>query len=611
MSNKRKALRPSRDQVAAKETVEPLRIEDMVIKVDGRGRCYFKRLKYRGCPDVSVKGQEFKKGLELIDAGRDDFVRECYRLMSKNVNSTTLSTFYGLTHYLKWVDATNQQIPEDGCLASELIDTYMKWCQQQDKLGKVSKADFSGRKRVISWLLRQTNRTQEAAQLPTVKGLKTATRHHYALDLESELKPTVKALFRAYNVLLKHFNEKTTPDRHPLYEEELVEKEAAKRKLKGKALGVHRAVFKTTLRRAHPNNIITKVAMMLTYMFTGMNTKPLAGMRIADVSFKEVQGGNFILNSVKGRAGYQQQDNAMGFSTYAKRFIESWLNVAKVMAEGDEEAYLFPYFTTDNKVVSYNQTQEEPYLGINKLLARMGLTEITPSKLRKTKSDALYRVTESVYLVAMSNNNSMEVTARTYIHGTKKEHENNLSAAMKAKLSIVRGQAVNEAVEEAKFYHGDILDDYEYQRLRKDEDRSHEARTPTGTRCNDNRKGAASIINKSLKKAGVTTDKDEEVCTDFLQCFNCEEHAFVTDVDDIWLMLSFKETLQQLLQTPSINSMPERKYTDLLQTINSVLEGFKEKNKANYNQALEVSKEKPHPLYSNVYSLNDLLEIFG
>ena len=86
---------------------------------------------------------------------------------------------------------------------------------------------------------------------------------------------------------------------------------------------------------------------------------------------------------------------------------------------------------------------------------------------------------------------------------------------------------------------------------------------------------------------------------------------FITDVDDIWLMLSFKETLQQLQQTPAVNSMPERKYTDLFNTVVSVLKGFKDKNESNYSQALEKLKDAPHPLYSTVYSLNDLLEIFA
>lgn len=52
--------------------------------------------------------------------------------------------------------------------------------------------------------------------------------------------------------------------------------------------------------------------MMLCYLFTGMNTTPLAKMKISDVNFKEVQGGKYILDSVKGRAQHQEQDNALG-----------------------------------------------------------------------------------------------------------------------------------------------------------------------------------------------------------------------------------------------------------------------------------------------------------
>lgn len=596
---------------APKATVEPLRIEDMVIKSDVGNALYFKRMKYKGCPEISSVTLDFKKGVELIDAGRDGFIREYYQIMLASQNGARRTHFYNLIDYLKWIDDTEQDIPKDGCMAWSLIEAYMKLCQRRNALGKLTKRKFTCSKHAISWLLRKTNRSEEASHLPLIKGLKTEIEHHKAYDLEGELKPLAKALFRSYRVLLKHFNDGTMPDRHPLYDKELVEAESVRLGLKGSKLGAYKSAFKKVLNNTHPNKHIVDVAMLLTYMFTGMNTKPLANMRLSDVKFREVQGGKYVFESVKGRAAYQEQDNVLGFSEHAKRFIASWFKVSKELAQGDESAYLFPFFTSDGRAISYSQSCKEPQNSINKLLVRIGLARVTPSRLRKTKSDTLFRVTESVYLVAMSNNNSVEVTARAYIHGTEKEHQKSLSAAMDAKFAVAKGKGIVEAVEKAKFNHADILDDYEYQRLRKGEDRTHEARTLTGARCNDNRKGAASIINKSLKKAGVTTDKNEEVCTDFLQCFSCDEHAFVTDVDDIWLMLSFKETLQQLLQTPSINSMPERKYADLLQTINSVLDGFKEKNKVNYNQALEVSKEKPHPLYSNVYSLNDLLEIFG
>lgn len=610
-TNKRKALRPLKSMVKRHIEVNPLRIEDMVIDVLGRANCYFKRLKYIGCPRINTTKQEFDKGIELIDAGRDDFIRECYRLMNVRPTETTVGRFYSLVDYLKWVDDTGQEIPEDGYLAWSLIEVYMKWCKQQHKLGRINKANFTHRKRAIAWFLKQLNRSHEKDNLPKINGRRTAIGATVPLDLESELKPTVKALFRAYSMLLKHFNNSTLPDQHPLYDKDLVENEAVRLGLKGLELAGHRGAFKKVFSKAHPNKHLVEVAMMLTYMFTGINNTPLAKMRLSDVSFREVQGGKYIFDSEKGRAAHQEQDSALGFSKHAKQFIESWLEVSKKLANGDEISYLFPYFSSDGRTISYSQTSKQPQQTINKLLARMRLTPITPSKLRKTKSDTLFRVTESVYLVAMSNNNSMVTTARTYIHGTEKEHENNLSAAMSAKHAIVKGKETAAAVEEAKYDHGDILDDYEYQRLRKGEDRTHEARTPTGTRCNDSRKGAALIIDRSLKKAGIKTGESEVACTDFLSCFHCQQHVFITDVDDIWLMLSFKETLQQLQQTPAVNSMPERKYTDLFNTVVSVLKGFKDKNESNYSQALEKLKDAPHPLYSTVYSLNDLLEIFA
>lgn len=614
-ANKRKALQPVKSMVRLPGTVEPLRIEDMVISTP-HCNLYFKRLKYKGCPTLSTGrfgsiSPQFRQGVELIDAERDDFIRECFQLLKGCNRYTAYFNFTYLIKYLVWADDTCQAIPSEGYLAWTLISRNMDWCSQQCKLGRLSLAEFTGRKKALSWFLRQTNRNLDAENLPSIKGLKGATTKRAPLDLESELKPTAKALFRAYTTLLDHFKHGTTPSRHPLYDKSLIELEASKKGIAGNGLLALKQGFVNTVNRGHPHRHIIEVAMMLTYMFTGMNTNSLANMRISDTSFREVQSGKYIFDSVKGRAKHQEQDNAIGFSKHAKQFIESWLEVSKKIANGEKHSYLFPYFTSDGRRVSYPQARKKPQQRINKLFGHLGLATITPSKFRKTRSDALYRVTESVYLVAMSNNNSLIVTARTYINGTEKEHENNLSAAISAKFDIAKGKDVITAVSEAKHRHGDILDDYEYQRLRKGKDRSREARTPTGARCNDSRLGAASIIGKSLKRVGIKTDDSEAACTDFLACFECAHHAFVTDVDDIWLMLSFKDTLQQLQQTPAVNSMPERKYIDLFNTVDSVLDGFKEKNATNYCQALEKLKDAPHPLYATVYSLNDLLEIFS
>ncbi|WP_370245944.1 hypothetical protein [Marisediminitalea sp.] len=613
-ASRRKALKPTETMFKQPGSVEPLRVEDMVIH-SGYGKLYLKRLKYRGCPKLSNGNfgrslPQFPQGVELIDAGRDDFIRECYQILKSGNTNSTLTYFRSLILYLVWVDDSGSAIPKDGYLAWTLIEAYLDWCAQQHKLGRIKFSNYQSRKLGVSWFLRQSNRPQEAKKLPSIRRFEAGAEQNATLDLESELKPTAKALFKSYSALLDHFKQGTVPSKHPLYDESLIEQEASKKGIAGRKLGGRKVAFIHAIGSRHRYNPIVDVAMMLTYMFTGMNANPLSDLMHSDVSFRKVQGGKYILNSVKGRANYQEQDNAIGFSKHAKRFIESWLEVSKEIASGDD-SYLFPYFTVDGRVISYSQTGKTPHTGINKLLGHLGLTKVTPSRFRKARSNALFRVTESVYLVAISNNNSMEITARTYAHGTEKEHTSNLSAAMSAKFDIARGKEVATAVEEAKHHHGDILDDYEYQSLRKGQDRSHEARTPTGIRCKDNRQGAASIIKKSLKRVGIDTNEGEAACTDFLACFDCAQHALVTDVDDIWLMLSFKDTLQQLQQTPAINSMPERKYADLFNLVESVLNGFKAKNETNYKLALEKLKDAPHPLYSTIYSLNDLLETFS
>jgi integrase len=614
MTDKRKALSPNKSLFISKAQVQPLRIEDMVISRTGAGKLYFVRLKYKGCPTLSNSFHAkhcFKEGTVLIDMNRDAFIRELYSLLNEITTQSCCIYFRRLVSYVQWLDDNDVVVINEDYTKWTLSDDYMTWCAAQVKLGQMTKKNWANRKNSISWLLRAQGRKRDADNLPSIKGINKETTPHKSLDLKSEFKPVVKALFRAYKQLLKHFNENTTPERHPLWDKELSDIEAVRKGLKGRELAAHRAAFKKVLTGAHPKNHIVRIAMLICYMFTGINTKPLASLKISDVTFKEVNGGKYLLNSVKGRAGWQDQDNSLGFTKRAKEYIESWLKVATKMADNDPDAPLFPFFYMNGEVNFYSKVTGNPQQNVNRLLKRLGLSTVTPSRFRKTKLDAIFKITEDLYIVSMSANSDIKTIKRSYLHGTESEHQNNLGASMHAQFNITKGKDIDSATSEAKFKFADVLDDYEYQRLRKGEDRSHESRTPTGTRCNDNRKGSAAIIDKLLKQEGIEQDADEVACTDFLACWGCSEHALVADVTGIWLMLSFKETLQQLKQTPAVNSMPEKKFTNLFMGIESVLERFKEKSLKNYQQAEDKLKDSPHPLYSTIYSLNDLLETFS
>lgn len=524
--NKRKPVAPTKSITTSRAEIEVLAVKDMTIVIGNRCSLLFERLNYKSCPKSG--GYHKNSCDELVGMHRQGFVREMYKLLSVSPTPTTESRFSTLVNYLRWLDSRPEAPSNQDYLSWELIDSFMDFCALQVKQGTLSKSRW-GRYRVdISWLLKQLGRSSEARNLPQIKGILKTSQDYKGLNIETELKPVAKLLFKAYGEFLEHYNKGTSPERHPIYDKEMIDKESERLGLSFRSRLSQHASAKKILHKAHPNNNIVEIAIMICYMFTGMNTAPLADMKISDVNFKEVQGGKYILDSVKGRANYQDQDNGLGFSKHAKEFMSSWLKTATDMASGNTDTLLFPYVRRDGQIVTFTSQRKSPHAGINKLINRHGLPHINSSIFRKTKLDTIFKVTESVYLVSMSANNSIEVTARTYVNGTQGEHESNLGAAVDAKFEHAKGTDINLAVETAKFKFADVLDDYEYQRLRAVQNREHES------------------------------SEGEALCTDFLGCFECDHHALVAETTDIWLMLSFKETLLQLQQTPAINSTPKK-----------------------------------------------------
>jgi len=265
----------------------------------------------------------------------------------------------------------------------------------------------------------------------------------------------------------------------------------------------------------------------------------------------------------------------------------------------------------DGTIKTFFSAAQSPHQRLNKLLGYMGLSNLTASRLRQTKVDTLMKVTEDIFLVSLSANNSVNSIKRHYSSGNEKDHVRNISSAMTAQFNIAKGADLIEAVNNAKYTFHDILSDYDYRKLRKDTSTNKESITPIGVRCEDNTKGTAHLISKALKRSGIEMDSNEEICTDFLGCFECDEHKLVAAIDDIWLMLSFKDTLDEMKQYPAVNSLPQSKFKKLCNTIAAILERFREVSVDNYKHATERHKKESHPLYQNLYSLNDLLEVFS
>ncbi|MCV5838565.1 hypothetical protein OFN62_37080, partial [Escherichia coli] len=77
------------------------------------------------------------------------------------------------------------------------------------------------------------------------------------------------------------------------------------------------------------------------------------------------------------------------------------------------------------------------------------------------------KVTEDIWLVSMSANNSIEVVAINYSDGNESDHRTSLAANNEALYDFSKnGTDPHEAANKSKFNHANVLNGYDYKRLR-------------------------------------------------------------------------------------------------------------------------------------------------
>ncbi|CAK1917764.1 Core-binding (CB) domain-containing protein [Vibrio crassostreae] len=592
--------------------VEPLRLESLILRTD-KYTSYFDQLNYRFAPNYSNKGNGQKRNnVEYAPMGRESFVREMYKLFEPKWGLTTQKYLVELRKYIRWLDESDLTDINDDYFHPELYTAYMQYYQGQVNRGERKKSSWGKARSMLTFILKEKGREHEAkVKLPKIKGTKKNTDSHKGIDLKEEFRPLIKVFFSAFAKFVKHLKEGSSPNVHPFWNESLFNKTADDEGWSSLAKRKNKITFKRAVKNGYGifsfYNHFSRLATMLTFCLTGQNTSPILNLRFGDIRFATRMNGKVYFDMNKARANYLGFDTSLGFKPHVQAFFNQWLEVSQSLQIESGTDWLFPYFSESGTVKSFIEAgQSTPQKHINQLTKLLGLAHINPSKLRQTKIDTLMKVTEDIWLVSMSANNSVSVIAASYGSGHETDHRNNIAASHTAMFDFAQGvKSIHDAVNEAKYEFSDVLSNYDYKRLR---DTENDRQTPIGTRCKDAKQGKAKSIKKNLELNGI--DLPEDVCTDFLGCFECSHHRLVAEVEDIWLMLSFNDTLDEMKGYPSINSLPTDKFHRLCNTIASILRRFSEVSPENYAEASEMHREAPHPLYSDAYSLIDLLETF-
>jgi hypothetical protein len=611
--NRRKSIVVDDDIFGQSETtIEPLRLETLILRTD-KYTSYFEQLNYRYAPNYSNRGDgQKKKNVEYVPMGRERFVREMYRIFEPKWGLTTQKYLAELRKYIRWLDENDLKDIDDDYFHPDLYLAYMQYYQSRVNKGEYKKSSWGKARSMLTYILKEKGREHEAkVKLPEIKGIKKNTDSHKGIDIKEEFRPLIKVLFSAFTKFAKHLKEGSSPELHPLWDEQLFNQTANNAGWDAPTKRKNKTTFKRAVNNGYGTvslyNHFSRLAIMLTFCLTGQNTTPILSLRFSDVRFSTRMNGKVYFNMNKARANHLDFDTSLGFKPHVQAFFNQWLEVSQNLQRESSTDWLFPYFTESETVKSFIEAgQTTPQKLVNQLTKLLGLAHINPSKLRQTKIDALMKVTEDIWLVSMSANNSVSVIAASYGSGHESDHRNNIAASHTAMFDFAQGtKSINDAVNEAKYHFADVLSDYDYKRLRGTES---DRQTPIGIRCKDTKQGKAKIIKRNLKLDGI--EQPVDVCTDFLGCFECSYHRLVAEVEDIWLMLSFKDTLDEMKCYPSINSLPTDKFHKLCNTITSILKRFSVVSPKNYAQALDKHKDAPHPLYDNAYSLTDLLETF-
>lgn len=112
-----------------------------------------------------------------------------------------------------------------------------------------------------------------------------------------------------------------------------------------------------------------------------------------------------------------------------------------------------------------------------------------------------------------------------------------------------------------------------------------------------------------MKQLGIDFSKDTGRCTDFLACFDCDSHKLVASENDIWLMLSFLEQIEDLKEMVASNSAPKDEYFMVEGMLKKVLVRLKQKAPKNYASARQkVDNGDYHPLYQDRASANQFFK---
>jgi hypothetical protein len=462
---------------------------------------------------------------------------------------------------------------------------------------------------MLSTYLKLDNRADEARALNSIKS-KSGDGKAKSIMNDTDYVDANRVLSSAYAVYIRHITEGTTPEFCPLFSRDLLSSmkdDDGALIYNDKDLDEFYTQAKLRITSGDWRNQLIRIAFILVSKQTGANTTPLITLKIDQVAFDDKGVGDnhrFDAEVIKGRDDYNPKLLEMGFTASARCTIESWMKVTEILGLTGED-YLFPRLKKDGTTTLLQSNFQAT---INKALKPYQLTtRVNNKNLRGSRSSLNIRATGNVKAAAEANGNLASTTLRSYLDSDANTSNLEVAGAFEAQYQLSQ-----EGVDKKEDIIGGVLTDYKdpmsnFEYTKKTGKVANI--TTTGPRCS---KMDSEKANKSARKyRGIDNFNDTKPCIEFLECFTCPYHVLISEVEDIWIMLSFKESILDCLDRPSYGDKlisTNEKLLDIVRLVKSALSKLFAHNPENYRAAEDkISRGQLHPLYDSEYAIDDLI----
>lgn len=575
------------NKIVSQAVVTPLNLNSMVLEVPhygarhgGNKKIYVNRLLYQGVPTTKQM-----KSMEPLSK-RYDLVLKVFEWLSYVANesgSTAGNYFNNLMPFFKYCD----EIGINAEITKDCIESYGNNLRQLNLTSDSSTGTLRLRSVSLSLFLTWLGEEDFIELIPSISQKNTRTRKTAAYS-DDEQVGVVRDLFRVFNTLasrLKTGEPLDCPFDQP-----------------------SRGWDSSTSNRTAWYNKLSISAYFLTASFVGDNTTPLMKIKLGDIDGREYRfdktSNLYRLKTTKGRQDGQENLWDLGFTKRGRDFFEAYLRCVEFWNLNDD-AYLFPTFLHGSYVGSISQPLISNFFRWFNPRCPHGIKPVV-SRFRQSKSDGLMSDTNSIAMVSEGLNNLKTTVTKSYLNGNPQENKNRLGSAAEAIVLTAKGSTIAESKASLEKKYGKPLRVVDITNQGEPEP----YQTKVGSRCKNPFSEKAEKLKRQLVKSGLVNENESIACFKFLDCFECDDMALVAEVDDIWCMLSFRESVVESMQRPTVNQLPNDKVASVLHKIDLMLGDIKADYPEIYSDAEDKFDEEAHPIWDDEDAIFDLYTVW-